>query len=108
MVAVMTRSSVTAAVGHFRTSRSDCRSLWQSRFSRALFESSDVFGSAIREHLPEIGNPKCRIDLAQARDGLVRLIELPGEGIAGRSHPRGASRIWLLQEALLRPRLASS
>jgi len=54
--------------------------------------------------LPEIGDPKRRIDLAQTRDRLVRLIQPPGKGMAGRSHARCASGIWLLPESLLRPR----
>jgi hypothetical protein len=82
----------------------DCRSLGQPGFSQALLESREVFRSAIHEHTPEIRDPKCRIDLAQARHGLVRLIKPPGEGMAGRSHARCASVIWLLQESLLRLR----
>src|SRR5262249_24113135 len=69
-----------------------------------LFESRDVLRSAKREQAPDIGDPKRRIDLAQARGGLLCLIESPGEGMAGRSHARCASVIWLLQESLVRPR----
>src|SRR5258708_26515661 len=87
-----------------RTSRSIIRSLRQPRFSQSLFVSREVFRPAKRNHMPEIGNPQRRIDLAEARHGLVRLIEPPGKRMACCSHARRGSRICLLQESLLRPR----
>ena len=40
------------------------QSLRQPGFSQALFPSREIFRPTKREHTPEIGNPKRRIDLA--------------------------------------------
>jgi Transposase len=56
-----------------------------------------VFRSAKRNHMPDIRDPKRRIDLVQARNGLLRLIEPPDE--AGCSHARCASLICWLRQA---------
>src|SRR5262245_49040 len=53
--------------------------------------------------MPEVGNPQRRIDLAQARHRLVRLIEPPGKRMAVCRSARPASPIWLLPKCPVRP-----
>jgi len=66
--------------------------LRQPGFSQALFVYRRVFRSAKREHTPEIGNPQCRIDLAQAchrrRTWRRRFVgEKPNRGTQGHLAP---------------------
>ena len=43
---------------------------------QCFFVSRDVFGTPIRsQHAFEVGNPQCRIELAQAHDRLLRLTQ---------------------------------
>jgi hypothetical protein len=71
-------------------SRDEPRSLFrQPRLTQALLIPGQIVRSAKRNTILQVGNAQCRIDLAQALDGLPRFLRSPGQRATRRSQANG-------------------